>query len=411
MKRLRALLFWSHLALGAGAGLVILVMSATGAALAFKPQILGLIDRRVRSVTPSETTRQISDIATAAQNAAGGAAVTQIAVDRDRSRAVAVGLEGGRTIYVDSHTGAVRGEGSARAQAFFRTLENWHRWVGMSTENRSLAKSITGASNVAFLLLAVSGLYLWWPRTWLPQHTRAILLFRRSATGRARDFNWHNVIGFWCAAVILVMTTTALVMSYPAANDLLFRLAGSPPPSAGREGARAQEAGRGRGEAPRGGRAETRADARPAGPDAAALDRAFAIARAQMPTWSSISMRSGQGPLTFTLTDAQSWNAFARSQLTIDAASGTVQRWQPYDETSRGQKVRGWFRFAHTGELFGWPGQLLAGVACAGGVVLVWTGLSLAIRRLLNWASRRPVRGLSPDAAPRSARSRVPAEP
>jgi uncharacterized iron-regulated membrane protein len=39
-------------------------------------------------------------------------------------------------------------------------------------------------------------------------------LFRPGLAGRARDFNWHNVIGIWCAPVLLVLTLTGAIMSY-----------------------------------------------------------------------------------------------------------------------------------------------------------------------------------------------------
>ena len=95
--------------------------------------------------------------------------------------------------------------------------------------------------------------------------------------------------------------------------------------------------------------------------------------------------------MAFTITDANHWNKFARSQLTLDASTGAVVRWEPYAATSLGQKARGWVRYAHTGELGGWPGQVLAGAACLGGVFLVWTGLALALRRWLAWrGARRP---------------------
>lgn len=53
-------------------------------------------------------------------------------------------------------------------------------------------------------------------------------------------------------------------------------------------------------------------------------------------------------------------------------------------------EARGWIRFGHTGELGRLPAQLLAGVACLGGVMLVWTGLALALRRLLGLPVFRP---------------------
>ncbi len=97
--------------------------------------------------------------------------------------------------------------------------------------------------------------------------------------------------------------------------------------------------------------------------------------------------------MTFSIVDARSWNAFARSQLTVNARTAAVVKWEPYDQQSRGQKWRGWVRFGHTGELAGLPGQIAAGVACVGGAFLVYTGLALALRRLA--ASRKVVKRTS----------------
>jgi uncharacterized iron-regulated membrane protein len=111
------------------------------------------------------------------------------------------------------------------------------------------------------------------------------------------------------------------------------------------------------------------------------------------------------GPVAFTITDGANWNAFARSTLTLDSMSGDTIQWQPYEGGNLGQKVRGWLRFAHTGELGGLTGQIAAGLGCLGGVFLVCTGLSLAFRRLWNWSlwprlapSRRGLQGVASGA-------------
>jgi uncharacterized iron-regulated membrane protein len=120
-----------------------------------------------------------------------------------------------------------------------------------------------------------------------------------------------------------------------------------------------------------------------------ALNGIWTRAEAQVPTWSVLTARFGDrpdAPITFTITDGARWNAFARSTLTLNGSTGEVVQWQPYDASSRGQKVRGWLRFAHTGELGGLPGQIVAGIGCLGGVMLVYTGLSLAFRRFWNWS-------------------------
>jgi uncharacterized iron-regulated membrane protein len=119
-------------------------------------------------------------------------------------------------------------------------------------------------------------------------------------------------------------------------------------------------------------------------------------------------------PVAFTITDGANWNAFARSNLTLNGASGAVVEFQPYENNNLGQKIRGWLRFAHTGELGGLAGQIVAGLGCLGGVFLVYTGLALAWRRLLNWSvwdrlglARRRARR-APSSAPASSRGREP---
>ena len=388
MRLLRSVLFWTHLAAGTAAGAVILIMSATGAALALKPQILETIDRSVRTVEAGgRAPLPISQVLAAAGGAVPDAAVTAVAADRDPSSAIAV-TAGTRTVYADPYTGRVLGEASPGPVAFFRSLENWHRWLALPNENRATGRAVTGASNLVFFGLALSGLYLWWPRAWSAQHTRAILAFRRTATGRARDFNWHNVIGFWCLVPIVVMTLSGVVMSYPWANALLYRVTGSelPAPAGAREG--------GPGGA-RGGGAAARTEPGPRALDAATLasiDQAWTRAQATVPEWKTITLRvpaRAGAPLAFTMVDGASWNPMARSQLTLDAATLDVRQWQPYAGQSLGQRARGWMRFGHTGELFGLTGQIVAGIGSVGGVVLVWTGLSLAVRRFVAWRARR----------------------
>jgi uncharacterized iron-regulated membrane protein len=107
------------------------------------------------------------------------------------------------------------------------------------------------------------------------------------------------------------------------------------------------------------------------------------------------------GPVAFSMSDREYWNSFARSTLTLDGRTGAEVRWEPYAASSAGQKLRGWMRFAHTGELGGLAGEAVAGLASAGGGFLVWTGIALALRRFSAWRARRRAAALrreTPDA-------------
>jgi uncharacterized iron-regulated membrane protein len=93
--------------------------------------------------------------------------------------------------------------------------------------------------------------------------------------------------------------------------------------------------------------------------------------------------------LTFSVDRGGGGQPHLRSTLTVERATARVIATEGFSDQTRGRRLRTVFRFAHTGEILGVPGQTIAGLATAGSVVLVWTGLALALRRFKRWASRR----------------------
>jgi uncharacterized iron-regulated membrane protein len=120
----------------------------------------------------------------------------------------------------------------------------------------------------------------------------------------------------------------------------------------------------------------------------AGLDQMWTRAESQVDGWKSILVRlptSAGGPVVFTIDRGEAGQPQKRSTLTLNAATGEVIRWEPFSSLTPGRRLRSILRFAHTGEVLGLVGQTIAGVVSAGGAVLVYTGISLAIRRL--WAA------------------------
>jgi uncharacterized iron-regulated membrane protein len=264
------------------------------------------------------------------------------------------------------------GKGS-KLQSWFNDVTDWHRWLGREGEGRAMARGITGACNLAFFWLAVTGVYLWWPRTWHWRGLKTSLLFNPRLSGKARDWNWHNVIGFWSSSVLVVLTVSAAVMSYPWANDLLYTLTGSEPPPRSQGSVPASQATR-----------RTLREEPQTRRPGASFDVMLARAQQQMPEWATIMIRlpaRDDGAVTVSLQEAQPPHPFARSQLTLDRATGEVVKWEPYSNSSPGRKLRSYLRGLHTGEALGSIGQTIAGLASLGGCFLVWTGFAMAWRR------------------------------
>jgi uncharacterized iron-regulated membrane protein len=418
---LRTALFWTHLVAGIVAGTVVFIMSFTGAALSLQPQILAWAEHDLRVVTPPSADASWlgpDALIERVHQQRAGVAVTGLTLEYGAGQAAAVTMRSAdapappgptqqTTVYVNPYSGAIVGEADPASgwRRFFRVNTDWHRYLSLAGESRVTGRWITGVSNALFLFLAISGLILWIPRVWTSPAVRAVLVFRGGLSGKARDFNWHNVIGVWSAAVLIVLTFTALGISFPKTYDVIYSVTGieRPPTPQAPQGApqrgEAQRSGpretREEGQRPNGPREEgQRAAAREAAPVAAiaGLDRLWHEAEGKLPTWKSIAMRlparSGQ-PVTFTMNDRARLNPMARSTLTMDAATGTVVRWEPYESLMTGQRLRTWMRFGHTGELWGLPGQIIAGLASAGACVLVYTGFALAVRRFAAWRDRR----------------------
>jgi uncharacterized iron-regulated membrane protein len=78
-----------------------------------------------------------------------------------------------------------------------------------------------------------------------------------------------------------------------------------------------------------------------------------------------------------------------RETLLIETATGQIKKRERYEDGSAGRRLRTWSRFTHTGEYYGVIGQTIAGGASLAGAMLVWTGLSLSLRRWTAWRRRR----------------------
>jgi uncharacterized iron-regulated membrane protein len=395
-KKLRTILFWVHLVVGLSAGLIVAVMSATGGLMAFEPQLLEWVERDRRRVDPPAPgaarlpLEQVLERVAAARPGSAPAAVTVFA---DPTAAVQVTLGRREGVHVDPYRGDVRPFGAAALRRVMQVAIEWHRYLGATGENRPVGRALTGAANLLFLFLGLSGLYLWWPRRWSDRALRLSLWFRRGLSGKTRDFNWHNVIGFWSLSVLIVLTASGMMISYSWVSNLIPRLTGDPIPTT------------------RGPVAAPVPLPDPPTPSARPLpmERLFVAAGQHVPAWKSITWRVPAGApgsgrrvaTTLSVKPAAPWPLFATVSVSLHPFTGRVVRAETHQDFNLARRIRSWLRFLHTGEALGWPGQLVAGVVSLAATVLVWTGFALAWRRLVPRRRRAAPDDPSPPAATR----------
>jgi uncharacterized iron-regulated membrane protein len=374
MTSLRRFVFWLHLACGLVAGVVIAIMSATGVAIAFEHEMLDWLDRDVARVTAPAGARPLplAELQGFVAMQRPDFKTTAVSVPRDPTAAYTYRAGREETLYVNPYTGAAAAPKSDAAHHVIEDLIHWHRWLGAKDGATSAARLVTGVCNAAFLGLCVTGLYLWFPRKWSRRALRPLVWFVGAYRGKARDFNWHNVLGLWSAPVLIVLAGTGVVISFGWAHDLVFRAAGEAPPKFRDFRMMAVPA--------------------PAVPPVApgtprlSLDAIHARLLREFPTAESIAYTLPSDlhavrPLDVAVFEPAPFSTAGRVIAHVDPFRGDVLSATRFSERSAGLQARVWVRFLHTGEAFGLAGKIVAALATAASLLLVWTGFALAWRR------------------------------
>lgn len=378
MTMLRRLIFWLHLGCGLVAGVVIAIMSVTGIAIAFEHEITDWFDRDVARVSvPTGASRQTLaqlDTALAAQHP--DFKPTLLLVPRDPAGAYTYRMGRERLLYVDPYTGTAAAPRSGTAHDILHELMEWHRWLGQADGLTSTGRLVTGVSNVVFLGLCLTGLYLWFPRRWSRRAFRPLLWFVGRYRGKARHFNWHNVFGFWSLPVLVVLAATAVVISFGWGHDLVFHLVGEEPP-AFRDSRMLN--------AP----APTLPTTSPADTVPLSTGELLAAATRAFPRWESVAIplpiaSAPTKPAELLVFEPALFSTAGRIQVHLDPFRGDVLQQVAFADRSRGIRARVWVRFLHTGEAFGLTGKIIATLATAASLVLVWTGFALSWRRFFG---------------------------
>jgi uncharacterized iron-regulated membrane protein len=380
--KLRPVIFWSHLVVGVIAGLVIFMMSVTGVLLTYERQIVSWVENSYLTGDSGDADILPADaLFTIAQRAAPDAEQITLTYNSDPDSVLHVSAGRNRNMLVDPYHGEVLHDGETAVEKFFATTMYIHRWFALSGESRAIGRAITGYSNLLFLFLLCTGIYLWLPRVWSRAMLKARLFFNPKAkSGQARDFNWHHVFAIWSVIPLFFLITTASVFYFPWANAMVYGAFGEEVPDR-----------RGGGNSPD----VALATAAPM-PREALLQLAINEAESRgVGDWETLSMQvsnSPQSSASFRIDRSAGGQPAKVYNLEMNTADGAVTSWTTFADKSPGTRARFNIRFLHTGEVFGFLGQTVAGLVSLAACFLVWTGLALAWRRLVRPLFLRTVR-------------------
>lgn len=110
---------------------------------------------------------------------------------------------------------------------FFKTTFRLHRWLMDAPASRgemSVGKMIVGISTIAMVVLLITGIVLWWPKSIKMWRNRSLVAVRK---GWHRFwYDLHVSAGFWATIILLIMALTGLVWSFDWYREGFYTLFG-----------------------------------------------------------------------------------------------------------------------------------------------------------------------------------------
>ena len=237
---IRKLFFWLHKWLGLVTGLIVLIVSLTGCINVFSDELRELFypDRFYTGRVEKGPLMNFSDIRNNAQKSLGPQykiSRCELYPEPGRNwifRATSTDPKGiGHwnyykyyyRVYINPYTGKVVYVEDTRNE-FFQLVLNMHMNLLLG---KPVGTLITGISCLCFLVLLVSGLFLWWPKKWKLKSFRKGLVLKENAGFKRRNYDLHNVLGFYTLLPAILICITGLVFAFDwADNSMQFAING-----------------------------------------------------------------------------------------------------------------------------------------------------------------------------------------
>lgn len=216
-----------HIWLSIPLGVVVSIICFTGALLVFEKEISRAVQREYHYVEEvgAEAIPLAELQAKVEATLAEGKSVQSVEIDDNPERTYVFRLGKKERLYVNQYTGEILG--SPERLEFFKTTFRLHRWLmdaPMKKGDMSIGKLIVGISTLAMVVMLLTGIVLWWPKSIKMWKNRSLVAVRK---GWHRFwYDLHVSSGFWATIILLIMALTGLVWSFAWYRDGFYALFG-----------------------------------------------------------------------------------------------------------------------------------------------------------------------------------------
>lgn len=210
-----------HFWLGLSSGLVVFILAITGCIYAFQVEISDLtqpyrfVEEQKAEFLPPTQLQKI------AENALPEKLVHAVLYAGHSNAAEVIFFNPEPeyyyyTVYVNPYDGKVLKVKNMKAD-FFRFILDGHFYLWLPPE---IGQPVVASFTLVFLVMMISGIILWWPKNKGAKKQRFTIKW--SARWRRKNYDLHNVMGFYAMWIIIILAITGLVWGFQWFSEGLY---------------------------------------------------------------------------------------------------------------------------------------------------------------------------------------------
>lgn len=433
-------------------GIIITLICFSGAMLVFENEVNELMWPELYFVKQVEAAPLPVDqlLEKVAATLPDDVSVSGVSISSDPERTYQVSLSKPRrsSVYVDQYTGEITGKN--QRSVFFAFMFRMHRWLldSMNPGGEGIfwGKMIVGVSTLMFVVVLISGIIVWWPRT--RKALKNSLKISGTKGWKRFWYDLHVAGGMYALVLLLAMSLTGLTWSFTWYRTAFYKVFGVEVQQQGGHGHGQKEStskgdarlalqdGKPKAETEGRENAEERGSGRRGRPDRPHREKqeglsadysqserqegnlheggrhwkhqqteqpkpvvsAFAYWQEiydklslQNPAYKQISVSSGTASVAFD----RLGNQRAADRYSFNTENGEFTETSLYQHQDKAGKIRGWIYSVHVGNWGGMTTRILTFLAALVGASLPLTGYYLWIKKMINKRKREKTIALS----------------
>jgi uncharacterized iron-regulated membrane protein len=213
-----------HLWLGFTSGLIVFIIAVTGCIYAFQAEIQDLtqpfrfVKEQQREILPP------SKLKTVAENILPGKHIHAVLYPGQGKAAQVIFFsfdpEYYDIIYLNPYTAEVLKVKDMESD-FFHIILDGHFYLWLPDQ---IGQPIAASATLIFVVMLISGIVLWWPRK--KNDAKQRFSIKWDAKWRRKNYDLHNVLGFYASWIALIFALTGLVWGFQWFANGLYQSVG-----------------------------------------------------------------------------------------------------------------------------------------------------------------------------------------